>query len=704
MIASAHRNSGATRSSGAEIATALRRRSNFAQDGILAIRNFFAELKRRNVYKVAVAYAVVGWLLIQIATQTFPVFEIPNWAARLVILALVIGFPVALVFAWAYELTPEGLRRAEEVAPDASITRSTGRKIDFAIIGVLLAVIVLLVSSRYSPKGTAPDASADEKSVAVLPFQNMSDDKQNAYFADGVQEEILTTLAKVADLKVISRTSVMQFRDVEKRKLREIGYQLGVAHILEGSVQRTANRVRVTAQLVDARTDSHVWAEHYDRELADIFAIQSEIAQDIAAALHATLTRDEQQRVEAKPTSNAAAYDAYLRGLAVEGHFASSVEDVRRRIRAYEQAVELDPRFAAAWAALSRARVDLYFNYEHTPERLAEAKTALDAAVNLEPDLGEVFNAVGRFRYWGLGDYEGAVEAYTRARQRLPNDARIVVTLGNVKRRQGKWEEALALQDRATQLDPLNNNTWISRGITLHTLRRYDEALAAFDRGLEKKPNDEELLAKKVFIYQAKGDLDAAEKIAHLPVLVSSTNQNAFECRVRQWFYRREYATAATALKQALEGANSLSQQDRAALLHDMGSAELWNGEREPGLAHLVECRDAIEELRNAGDDNPRHHIALADVCGLIGESQCALQHARLAIEAMAQDAFSLHHAEAALARAQMRAGDLDGAISTLRHLLETPSSVSPALLRLNPVWDPLRGDPRFEKLAQTKP
>ncbi len=249
-------------------------------------RNFFAELKRRNVYKVAVAYAVVAWLLMQIATQIFPVFEIPNWAARLVVILLLLCFPVALVLSWAYKLTPEGIKRTEEVAPHASITHRTGRKLDFLIIGVLLVVIALLITDRYR-RPPAPASGIPEKSIAVLPFENRSSDKENAFFTDGVQDEILGDLAKVADLKVISRTSVMLYKSGNPRNLREIAQQLGVAHVVEGSVQRAGNKVRINAQLILARHDAHLWANTYDRDLAGVFAIQSEIAKAIADQLQA---------------------------------------------------------------------------------------------------------------------------------------------------------------------------------------------------------------------------------------------------------------------------------------------------------------------------------------------------------------------------------------------------------------------------------
>src|SRR5437762_14033470 len=274
-------------------------------------RSFFAELKRRNVYKVAIAYSVVTWLLMQVASQIFPFFEIPNWAVRLVVLLLIIGFPVAVILAWAFELTPEGIKRAEDVDVSKSITRKTGRKLDFFIIAVLLVVIAALLFQRLHPNVSPAVSSSLEKSIAVLPFENFSEDKAFAFFADGVQDEILTDLAKIADLKVISRTSVTQYKNVSTRNLPEIAQALKVAHVLEGSVQRSANRVRVSAQLIDARNDTHVWADKYDRDLADVFAIQSEIAQKIADQLQAKISPRERSAIKKQPTKDLAAYEPY---------------------------------------------------------------------------------------------------------------------------------------------------------------------------------------------------------------------------------------------------------------------------------------------------------------------------------------------------------------------------------------------------------
>jgi TolB-like protein len=368
-------------------------------------KNFFAELRRRNVYKVAIAYAVIAWLLMQIATQVFPFLEIPNWAIRLVIMLIVIGFPIALVIAWAFELTPEGLKRTEDVDLSKSITHKTGRKLDFFIIGVLLAVVAILIFQRVHLKVPTATSSIPEKSIAVLPFQNLSKDEENAFFTDGVQDEILTDLAKIADLKVISRTSVMQYKNTASRNLPEIAQALKVAHVLEGSVQRSANRVRVSAQLIDARNDTHVWAEKYDRDLADVFAIQSEIAEKIADQLQAKLSPEERSAINERPTSDLAAYDLYLRAkeLLYGVNPFPERENLFKMVQLLDQALARDPAFLLAHCLLVHAHDAIYFeNYDHTETRLALAEASVKAAVRLQPDSGETLLAQAIHFYWGL--------------------------------------------------------------------------------------------------------------------------------------------------------------------------------------------------------------------------------------------------------------------------------------------------------------
>src|SRR6266542_4403173 len=342
---------------------------------------FVTELKRRNVYRAAIAYGVVAWFLTQLTTQVFPFFKIPDSAVRFVVIALAIGFPIAMLLSWLYELTPEGIVRTEDLDPvqARSVQRASGRMLDFIIIGALLLVIAMLIVGRL-PFYRQTRESISQKSIAVLPFSNLSKEQENAFFADGMQDEILTRLSKIADLKVISRTSTQHYKSAPEN-LPEIARQLGVAHILEGSVQKSGEVMRVNVQLIKAADDSHLWAETYDRKFSNIFGVESEIAKLIAESLQAKLTGREEQELAAKPTNNPEAYEAYLRGVAFQGRIYSSNHLLLKAIGHLEQAVQLDPNFALAWARLSRANAFLYFRHVAIPD---VAKAALEHAQKLQ--------------------------------------------------------------------------------------------------------------------------------------------------------------------------------------------------------------------------------------------------------------------------------------------------------------------------------
>src|SRR5438552_618728 len=451
-------------------------------------RNFLAELKRRNVYKVAVAYAIVGWLLVQVATQVFPFLEIPNWVVRLVIALVMIGFPIALIIAWAFELTPEGIKRAEDVDLSASRRSKNRAWIYVVLIGGAISIALFFLGRYSAPRNVGESTNLWAKSIAVLPFENFSEDKAFAFFADGVQDEILTDLAKIADLKVISRTSVMQYKNTATRNLPEIAQALKVAHVVEGSVQRAGNRVRVSAQLIDARNDTHVWAEKYDRDLADVFAIQSEIAKKIADQLQAKLSPKEKAAMAERPTSDLAAYDLYLRAkeLIYEGRYASrEKENYFKAVQLLDQAVARDPAFLLAYGQLTYAHDEIYFlNYDHTEARLTLAETSVKAAVRLQPDSGETHLAQAIHFYWGYLNYDRAREELAKAEHALPNNTRIFWFLGLIDRRQGRWNEAIRNLERAVDLDPQNQTTLGDLEETYFKLRRYEEAITVAYRAL----------------------------------------------------------------------------------------------------------------------------------------------------------------------------------------------------------------------------
>ena len=420
------------------------------------LKKFFAELKRRNVYKVAIAYAVVAWLLLQIATQVFPFIEIPNWAIRLVIMLIVIGFPIALVIAWAFELTPEGIKRTEDVDLSPTLRRKTGRKLDFFIIAVLLLVIGILLFQRLHPSVSPAVSSALDKSIAVLPFDNLSRDPDNAYFSDGIQDEILTKLAGIGDLKVISRMSTAKYKS-RPEDLKTAARELGVATVLEGSVQRAGDKVRVNVQLLDARVDTHLWAKSYDRDLKDVFAVESEVAQEIADTLQAKLSPRQSNALATAPTRDTEAYDLFLKG-EYEEHQAESALNAELFDRAqtfYSQALARDPNFALAYARLAHSEL-----YRHwligalTSAQLAEVKSDIGRALAIAPELPDAHLALARFFYWGYRDYDSTLRKLDRTVELQPNNADARATYAYIYRRRGEWKRSLAELDRAAELDP----------------------------------------------------------------------------------------------------------------------------------------------------------------------------------------------------------------------------------------------------------
>jgi TolB-like protein/Tfp pilus assembly protein PilF len=462
--------------------------------------SLIAELRRRNVFRVGVAYAIVGWLLIEITATTFPILKLPDWSVTLVTALVLIGFPLALIVAWAFEMTPEGIKREAEVDRAESVRQQTGRKLDFIIIGVLAVGIVYFAVDKFGngepkPPPVAPEEAPSaevverEKSIAVLPFDNISPDPEDAYFADGIHDEILAQISKIRDIKVISRTSVMRYRGEDKPSSPEIGVALGVANLLEGSVRLAGNRVRITIQFIEAERDAHLWTEIYDRELtaANIFSIQSEIAKIVADALRATLTPEEEERLATVPTENLAAYEAYLLGRqrVARETTAASVEAVDY----FQQAIELDPGFALAYAGLADSYVlQVYFGGLASEGGLAKAQAAADKALALDDQLGEVYNSLAGIKHEG-NDPKGAEAMYRRALELNPNYAMAYYGYGDLLRSYlGRSEEALSLHRKAAELDPLSASIISSVGLDLASLGRFDEALARYQRALEVDP------------------------------------------------------------------------------------------------------------------------------------------------------------------------------------------------------------------------
>jgi TolB-like protein len=449
--------------------------------------NIFAELKRRNVYKVGVAYIVAGWALAQGIAQVFPVFDVPSWIVRLVVALIIIGFPFALIFAWAFEITAEGVKRTAEADAMPQAARPMNRTwIYILIVGTTISVGLFFLG-RYTA-GNRITSSDEKKSIAVLPFASLSDDKNDAYFADGVQDQILTNLAKVSDLKVISHTSVRQYKTGAERNMREIGRQLGVAYIMEGSVQRARDRIRINAKLIDASSDAQVWAETYDRTAADLFAVQSELAQSIVTQLKAKLSPEQKAQIEERPTQDLDAFELYLQAKAIIDSYINAT-DVRaallQALKSLSQAIQRDSNFVAAYCYAARANDLLFFfDLDPTPDRISLADAAVKAALRLRPDSAEAHFARADYYFRCLRDYDRAQEELAIARPGLPNSSPFFILSGYITRRRNHFADAERDFSTAFALDPRNPNAYNLLADTYVLQRRFPEAIHVYNNVL----------------------------------------------------------------------------------------------------------------------------------------------------------------------------------------------------------------------------
>jgi len=586
-------------------------------------KQFFAEVKRRNVYKVAAAYGVVAWLLTEIATQVLPFFEIPNWGVRLIVLAIIIGFPIALVIAWAFELTPEGLKRTEIADAEFPLGRSPKRAWIFIVTIAGAISVGLFFLGRYTTSRTLsteqgqPPASAGslpQKSIAVLPFDNLSRDPDNAYFAEGIQDEILTRLAKVADLKVISRTSTQKYKSAPDN-LRDIAKQLGVLNILEGSVQRAADQVRVTVQLINATTDAHLWAETYDRKLTDIFAVESDIAKTIADTLHAKLTGSEKSAIAKRPTADTEAYELYLKGRFFWNKRTGP--DLRKAIAYFNQAIAKDPNYALAYAGLADAYVLLPpYGAASALESFPHAEAAAKKALELDDALAEAHTSLAQVLVSYDFDFEGSTREFERAIALNPNYATAHHWYGSGPPLSlGEFDRAIAELKRAQQLDPLSLIINADLGSGFVTARRYDDAIAQLRKTIEMDPH----------FYYAHWNLGEALEL---------------KGKLREAF--AEYKKAA-------------ELNDDPLVLSLVAQAEAKLGQRD-------DARKILKQLEQLAT---RRYV---------GNYAFALVHIAL--------------------------GEKEKAIEDLEHAYRDRVGPDIALLKVDPMLDPLRGDPRFEALV----
>ncbi|MGB9474360.1 MAG: tetratricopeptide repeat protein [Candidatus Udaeobacter sp.] len=571
-------------------------------------------------------------------------------------------------------------------------------------VGLALAISVFLRQGTHTGNYSDATTSIAEKSVAVLPFENLSTDRENAFFTDGVQDEILTDLSKVADLKVISRTSVMQYRNAAARNLREIAQQLGVAHVLEGSVQRAGNRVRVTAQLIDARTDTHLWAERYDRDLADVFAIQSEIAKKIADQLQAKISPSEKAAIEKAPTTDLLAYDLYLRA---ELLFADTTDPIHAReklpqaAQLLDEAVTRDPRFLQAWCLLSRVHCAAYFRgHDHSTARLELANAAVQTALRLQPDAGEAHLALAIYYYNGFRDYRRARSELAFARRTLPNNSDVFFYTGLIDRREGRWEEATRDMERALELDPRNFFILQQLALTYQPQRRYTDEAQTYDRALTIMPADPYTrISRALVALDWRADIQPFQTT--LATLITE-NPNAAPDLDAPLYALCERTAAATD--------RTLSNYPRVGVVYNGVNYPhaYWEGVVARCQGDSAKARAAFtaarREVANTVEQQPDFAAALS-VLGMIDagldRKEEALKEGRRACELLPVSKDAIDGASLAINLAQIYAwtGEKDRAIEQIAAVERVPNTLSYGLLKLHPYWDSLRGDPRFEKI-----
>ena len=656
------------------------------------MNTFVAELQRRKVYRVAAAYIIAAGFIIQIGSAVFPAWELPNWTFRLVVVFLLIGFPISLILAWAYDVTPQGIRATP--APGAHRRRNL-------ITLIAIGVVVSAVAGFF----ILPHALARkiDKSIAVMPFENLSEDKENAHFADGIQDDILTNLAKIGDLKVISRISVMAYRGAP-HGAREVGKALGVSTILEGSVRRSGNRVRVNVQLIDAANDEHIWANNYDRDLNDVFAIQTDLAKEIAGALQAKLSPSEKAQIERKPTQNGGAYLAFVQAHNLSCAF-EDFDKLKQGEQLYARAIELDPKFALALAWYSQLESWILHTFERTPQRREKARTLAERALELQPDLPEAHLALGYSYYYGDNNYDAALKEFEIAQRGLPNESDAYLAIGAIQRRQGKWAESTANIEKSASLNPKDSWPLQNLADNYQVLRNFDAANKTIDRGLNMNPNGVGLWeAKSKLAIAEKGDFSVAEKAFAAAKSIPMTNEEKLRiagARADVFLLERKY-------QEGLREAESLPddlfhefQQHLSGKYFLIGFARKALQDEAGARAAFLKAKDLLEAQLKQSPDAADIHIQLAKVLAYLGEKDAALAEAQRAAELLpeSKDAFGGPEITAGVADVYCIVGENGRAIEVLDGLLSRPSGVTVPLLKLRPAWDPLRNDPRFQAL-----
>ncbi len=684
------------------------------------------ELGRRHVLRVGVAYVAMGLLLAAVTTWIFPLLDIPAWSGRLIVILLIAGFPVAMVLAWLYEVTPDGIRRTEPLQSPAARSAEDHYRVrrylnGFTIAVLGLAVTILLARElTVSVRVVAPvkngesQATIDDKSIAVLPFQSLSSDPDNAFFAGGIQDEIMTRLARVGDLRLIARSSTAQYAGLSV-DVREVARQLGVAYLLTGSVQKAGGRVRVSVQMIDGRSQDQVWARTWDRDLKDVFAVESEIALRIADSLHASLSGEEQAAIELEPTDNLQAHAEWLKARALSDQSSWDRDNIETLLAIYRRVVALDPSFGLAWAELVKLYVYSHWEgYDEDGQALARARQALEQASALTPDLPQTAMARGWYLYYGERQFEQALNAFRRAQRDMPNNDQAFIGAALVERRMGQWQASIEDSRQARILSPNNIEALAVLAETLMATRNCRQAESAISAGLALKPDDpylRDMLA--ICLWNTEPDLGlVAQRLAEQPETMV-----ILAARARTALFQRSYDRASSLYRKTLAILDNEQQPDnykdyisiRVVFQLGLALSEQRAGREEVATAIYHEVRSNAESRLAAGADNLNTEAAQNIVIGLaaagLGEAAVARRHGERAVALMppSADALDGFAWQRYLARILALSGDAERAVPLVRHLLSitTTDPVTVPLLTIDPVWDPIRSDPAFQALVE---
>ena len=666
------------------------------------MKSFFSELKRRNVVRVGLAYAIVGWLLLEVASLMADAYNFPEWVLQAFIAFIILGLPIAVLFAWAFELTPEGLKRTHEVPVDQSVTPSTGRKLDFVIISVMAVALVYFVvthdwGSEESTGERIVTSKSIQKSIAVLPFANFSDNQENAFFASGVHEDILTMLSKVQDLRVISRTSVERYA-TERPEMSVIAENLGVAHIVEGSVRRAGDRVRITAQLINASTDQHIWAESYDRDLTDVFAIQTEVATEIVTALQANLSPEVQAAIAVAPTRNVEAYDYFLKAREIGRESEYSINKFERVEAMLNEAIRLDDQFALAYTMLAEVHGQYYWlGKDISEKRLQLMKSAIDRAFVLQPELPEARAALADYYYRGFNDFARSLDELRIVYEKYPNNADTNFKMAMAERRLGLWDDAINHLRAGNQLDPLDMQMTMETVGTMHMAHKYAEAAQLLDALIRKYPDNDDFKILRASNYlNGYGDITAARSL--IEQSQKSTSFPLIFGTIQIWVFAGEFDRALVVIDE---------------LIPQFGDAIPWFGDGFRGyVLYLSGDTDEAMKLFAIGKEKAEKYTgdycadcrigSLIDFNAYLGNNAEVMRLAEILLNdfPMNENTVDRPGMYESTALAMARVGETEAALDLLEKLVDQPGASSKWALHLDPSWDFMRDNERFVALT----